>query len=406
MNNSSEKIVFDNKILERILDIAGLMLTAGGEVRRVEDTISILCRAYGASHADVFTITSSIVVTVRFEEGEPLTQTRRMASQNTDLSKLAKLNALSRDICACLKTSEQIKEELEKINTENTKPVLMMCAWAMVSGAFAMFFGGNIWDGICSAVVGIFVCIFKTVLSKYLRQNYIIIILCSLFGGVLGECCSKMFEDISPFFINIGNIMLLIPGIALTTAVRDMFSGDTISGLLRTAEAMLVSLMIAWGFAMFSVSGGISDAITNQWIQLACAFVGSLGFAVLFNCYLKNTIISSVLGFLGWGIVLLIQNSGISEYIAYFAAAMFITLCAEIMARVNHCPATVFFVVGTIPLIPGKALYTTMHYALMENWRGFFGQGLATALYAVAIAAGIVIVTAFFNGRKKIAMDK
>ena len=44
--------------------------------------------------------------------------------------------------------------------------------------------------------------------------------------------------------------MLLIPGIALTNAIRDLFSGDTISGLLRFAEALISSVAIAWGFAI------------------------------------------------------------------------------------------------------------------------------------------------------------
>ena len=43
----------------------------------------------------------------------------------------------------------------------------------------------------------------------------------------------------NPDKIIIGNIMLLIPGIALTTSLRDMINGDTISGLLGLSEAVL-----------------------------------------------------------------------------------------------------------------------------------------------------------------------
>jgi len=50
--------------------------------------------------------------------------------------------------------------------------------------------------------------------------------------------------------IIIGNIMLLIPGIAFTTSVRDMISGDTISGLLGLCEAIIRALAIAVGFAL------------------------------------------------------------------------------------------------------------------------------------------------------------
>ena len=53
--------------------------------------------------------------------------------------------------------------------------------------------------------------------------------------------------------ITIGNIMLLIPGIGLTNALRDMFGGEMITGLLRFVEAMILAIAIAFGFAVVSV---------------------------------------------------------------------------------------------------------------------------------------------------------
>ena len=51
-------------------------------------------------------------------------------------------------------------------------------------------------------------------------------------------------------YIIIGNIMLLIPGIALVTSLRDMIVGDTISGLLGALEALIRALAIAAGCAI------------------------------------------------------------------------------------------------------------------------------------------------------------
>ena len=54
----------DTRTLKSILDAGEIILKSGGEVNRVEDTITRMCLAYGFLRADVFTITSSIVVTV------------------------------------------------------------------------------------------------------------------------------------------------------------------------------------------------------------------------------------------------------------------------------------------------------------------------------------------------------
>ena len=50
-------------LLACILDMVELLLTSGAEVMSVEDTLTRLCMVYGFAQADVFTITSSIVLT-------------------------------------------------------------------------------------------------------------------------------------------------------------------------------------------------------------------------------------------------------------------------------------------------------------------------------------------------------
>ena len=58
-------------------------------------------------------------------------------------------------------------------------------------------------------------------------------------------------------FIIISNIMTLIPGIGLTNSLRDLFVGDSISGVLRLIEAAILALAIACGYIVVSfIFGG------------------------------------------------------------------------------------------------------------------------------------------------------
>ena len=41
--------------------------------------------------------------------------------------------------------------------------------------------------------------------------------------------------------------MLLVPGLAITNAIRDTVAGDFLSGLSRAAEAFLIAVAIAVG---------------------------------------------------------------------------------------------------------------------------------------------------------------
>ena len=56
--------------------------------------------------------------------------------------------------------------------------------------------------------------------------------------------------------IVIGNVMLLIPGLALTSSLRDMISGDIMTGLLGITESLLKALAIALGFSVLLLQIG------------------------------------------------------------------------------------------------------------------------------------------------------
>ena len=59
--------------------------------------------------------------------------------------------------------------------------------------------------------------------------------------------------------IIIGSIMSLVPGLSFGTAMRDLLCGDLASGSLRTLQAVLQALMIAFGYllAFVIVGGGV-----------------------------------------------------------------------------------------------------------------------------------------------------
>ena len=79
-------------ILDGILDAGEILLKAGAEISRVEDTLRRMAVAYGFVRVDVFAITSNIVVTVHAEDGSNITQTRRITGRNTNMRKIEQVN--------------------------------------------------------------------------------------------------------------------------------------------------------------------------------------------------------------------------------------------------------------------------------------------------------------------------
>ena len=244
-NREAKRFLFD------AMTIGEELLISGAEVSRVEDTISRICRAYGAERVDVLSITSSLVVTIMGNSFGVVTQTRRIKGMQYDLHRLELLNQLSRNICANPLTTEEIEEELRRIEAETEysfTSLILICA--MVSAAFSLFFGGTVRDAICSALIGMILKVTQTFLKRMEINALFNTFLCSVFGGVLAVLSVKAGLGQYLDKICIGDIMLLIPGLALTNSFRDMFSGDMISGLLRFSEALLIAVVLALGFVL------------------------------------------------------------------------------------------------------------------------------------------------------------
>ena len=245
-------------LLSCAMDIGEEMLISGAEVHRVEESIQRMCAAFGAKRTDVFIITSSMVVTVFSDDNKTFTQTRRITTASTDFEKLHRLNKLSRKICEKHLSEKEIRSELSWVLSRKTYPLWLECiAYAVIAGAFTLFFGGNITEMAVSLFVGLVVrfgilLCDKTVHNKIFSKFFSAAVATFLaFIAVKGGIISSVDKVI------IGNIMSLIPGIGLTNALRDLFTGDSIAGLLRSIEAVLTALAIAAGYFLVAVLGGI-----------------------------------------------------------------------------------------------------------------------------------------------------
>ena len=140
-------------------------------------------------------------------------------------------------------------------------------------------------------------------------------------------------------------------------------------------------------------------------LQLATAFLGSLGFALLFHVKKERLLLASLGGLLAWGVYLLMGRATDQDVVRYFIASVALTVYAETLARLVKCPATLFIVTASIPVIPGGSLYQTMQYFMKNDLASFSGQALTTVLLAVAIAVGMLVPTAIFQLGRRVQRD-
>ena len=411
------------QLVSRALDVGERMLLCGGEVSRVEDTIYRILKSYGASRVEVFTILSFISLTAVFDAEQVYTENRRVSivAYSNDFARLEQLNSLSREICQTTPGLDELTERLAAIDLPPRKKqfreLYAMVGYLLSGGAFALFFGGSPLDALGAGVCCLAVWFLNWFFRRSALQRLFHAFLISFIAGALCYLVILLGLGEHPGQLMMAVIMVLIPGIAMTNAMREMLISDTISGILRLVESLLIASAVAFGFALamfvfkdyFPEEHFTSLNAELPWLQVLAAAAGTLGFSILFNSRPQRLLLGALGGGLTWFIYLLLARYIPQDFICVAAAAAFGAVYAEIMARVCKAPATVFTILAEIALIPGGSLYLTMHHLVGGRQTQALQYGMHTLMMALAIALGIVLITAFttsFFSKKKRAATK
>lgn len=136
----------------------------------------------------------------------------------------------------------------------------------------------------------------------------------------------------------------------------------------------------------------LASSFTTQLISCTIACVG---FAYWFNVKGIQVLYSGIGAFFTWAVYYVCFEMTNSNFQSTLFGAIFVAIFAQIMARVNRAPATIFLCVCVFPLVPGPNLYYMMYYLVLENYKVAKEEALTLVLTCVGIALGFIVVDIF-----------
>lgn len=394
-----------NQEQERALQLATeaghILLENGAEIGRVEETMDRIATHYGVEEKGFFVLSNGIIAT-----GDGYANAKFIPIKGTQLSKVVEVNQLSRDVTDGKCTLDALEARLKGIRNSASKPW-----WELLIGitigimGFCITFGGSFMDTFASLFTGLLLGLFITFAGKHLSRIFNNLI-GGLVGGMLSILAYRIFGAMGiqlhlPNII-IGNMIALVPGVPFTNGIRDLANGDYIAGVTRLLDAFIVFFCLAVGaivaFLLDDVFFGdmeklgrtVSDSVTSRWyIQMAAAFIGTLGFAVLFGAPRRYYLACGFVGMLGWAVYIFTDS--------ILLASLVLAIVSHLFAVMQRCPVTVFLICGIIPLVPGGGLFWTLCYMLTDQLRPAFDAGIDSLKVTIAIAGGIIIGAAIFD---------
>ena len=221
-------------VLAFALGVGTGLLSCGASVSRVEIAVERICLACGAKEVNVFALPSMVLCSIKVADGSEVSQMKRNFEVSNNFFKMEKYNQLSRDLCAHKLSLEEAERELDNINSSNWfKVPFIVLGGGVLAGAFSVFFGGALIDALPSALIGCLMAYLNILLSRRDFNAYARTFMLSLVGGFLAMLMSRALiacgVACSVSMVTIGTIMVVVPGLLICNAVRDLFSGPRCS---------------------------------------------------------------------------------------------------------------------------------------------------------------------------------
>ncbi len=389
-------------------------LSSGGPASRVEEQLEELAAQFHLS-AEVYATSTGIFVTASHaekneetpsinavSEAKTPTHCTRLARIKENRINLSKLCSLEEVLLPISKGKQSVLEGLICLKraarywspTYTTTQRLFAAFFMGVAMSFPIF--RDIQAAFVSGII-------TTAAYEVTGPRFSRMIPSSVFRDFLGCVTTLVLAVMASKFLggtaeaySIGGIILLVPGLALTTAISELADQNFVSGTAKLMSAFLT--LLALGSAYLLVQEFYPSAILkNQIINRAHAdllfsvlglVVTVSGFAVIFSVPQKMLPWAVLTGLTGW---LLLHQFETAQYaiLASFLSSFGVGVVSISLSRIFAMPSQVFSVPGILAMLPGVLALSAFRSLAAGNESIGIETAFRVTLVAVAIVFGL-----------------
>jgi len=387
LKQSSDEVGF-------VLRLARAMHAYGYPAQQVESLLAEVARRLGLT-AQFFSTPTSFMASFGSLERQR-THLIRVEPGDVDLGKSADVEAIVREVMGGRSTPAQGSAALERLHAEPPRygTLATVFAFGFSSSAASRFLGGGLREAVVAGVIGLVIGVLGALAGRLPTLGRVFPFMAAFSASAIAAAAATVLPHYSVYVGTLSGLIVLIPGLTLTTAMTELSSGHLSSGTARLSGALMLFLLIGFGVAMGSqlVTLTIGDYPSmvrpeqlpgwTWWLALVCA---PLGFSVLFRAHVRDAgwiLVAGALGIAG-------SRAGAAAFgpeLGAFVGALTVGVASNLYAYFLLRPASVTLVPGILLLVPGSIGFRSLSSLLDRE----VVTGVETAFTMVLIGAGLV----------------
>jgi uncharacterized membrane protein YjjP (DUF1212 family) len=322
----------------------------------------------------------------------------RVEPGDVDLQKQVKLDALAEAVA-----SGQLdpREGVEQIDAVVRAPArygtaLSLVCFSLASGAASRFFGGGWREIVVSCVTGLVVGTMANFMGQRTSTSRVFEPLAAVVASLFAALGAWWLGSLSTSIAVLGGLIVLVPGLTVTTALNELATRNLMSGTGRLMGAVMIFLVMGVGVALGTelaqlVPGGAGTTLAlPTWTEGVALGVGLVAFAVLLRVPARETPFTFVIGAMIYATARF-GSSAMGPDLAVGIAAFLLGTSANLYARLRRRPSAIVLVPSLMLLVPGSIGFRSLVSLLEHNVLSGVETAFRMIMVGVSIVTGLLL---------------
>lgn len=384
--------------LSFVLNLGRALHTSGYSADRLEEALSLASDRLGLE-GQFFSTPTSIMASFGPQDDQR-TFMLRVSPGDSNLAKLARVDQVTRDVLTGRLTPAEGTAAIGKIESAppDYGPVITTLAFGVVSGSAARFLGGGLTEIIVGTLAGLGIGCLALLAERHPGLARVFEPLAAFTGSVLVTLAAAAGAPVAVLVATLAAVIILIPGLTLTTAITELSTRHLASGTARLAGALVLLLGITFGIALGAkivtlITGPVPRVDPVElpgWTLFLSLVTVALGFVVLLKAEVRDVgyiIVAGGLAYVGARV----GGNLLGPELGAFGGALLTGVGSRFYSRYTNRPSQITLVPGLLLLVPGsiglRSFTEMLEGEAISGVEGVF----RVALIAVSLASGILI---------------
>ena len=386
------------EILTFCVNLSREMITCGANLERVHLAIEFICRAYGLKDLSIFLLSTHISLSAYDKNGNYASRQASIPPAGINLEKLKNLNQLSYKVAEITPTSKVLETMLERaLKTQNYSDSIILFARISAMLCLCFMFGGT-FATLIPVAVSTALLHFLMIFFEHTGMDRIVINALMMFiltSAAIFLTYTGVGDNLPVVIITVS--MIVIPGIPLVNAMRNLLCGRESNGILQMLKIFIETMALGMGiyvalttFKDYAIINEAKNTLLNPFLFVGLSFFASVSFGVVFGIPPKDLWLAGLGGALSRISLLSFSSLSSNRLLFMTVSALIAALYAEFLAVKRRQPSTYFVYPSIIPLIPGDLFFYSLMGLFINDYASVYENGMNCIFSLLGLSIGFV----------------